>query len=106
MLGKRSDNKNMSDYNEKQIRKYIKFYGVVQGVGFRYRAEHAANLIGATGWVRNDPDGGVSMEIQGTEEQIDQVILMIEQGNYVEIRNMDVKRLKLVEDEYVFRTRR
>lgn len=46
------------------------------------------------------------MEIQGTEEQIDQVLLMIEQGNYVEIRNMDVKRLKLVEDEYVFRTRR
>ena len=106
MLGKRSDNKNMSDYNEKQIRKYIKFYGAVQGVGFRYRAEHAANLIGATGWVRNDPDGGVSMEIQETEEQIDQVILMIEQGNYVEIRNMDVKRLKLVEGEYVFRTRR
>lgn len=96
----------MSDYNEKQIRKYIKFYGVVQGVGFRYRAEHAANLIGATGWVRNDPDGGVSMEIQGTEEQIDQVLLTIEQGNYVEIRNMDVKRLKLVEGEYVFRTRR
>lgn len=95
----------MSDYNEKQIRKYIKFYGAVQGVGFRYRAEHAANLIGATGWVRNDPDG-VSMEIQGTEEQIDQVLLTIEQGNYVEIRNMDVKRLKLVEDEYVFRTRR
>ena len=106
MLGKRSDNKNMSDYNEKQIRKYIKFYGVVQGVGFRYRAEHAANLIGATGWVRNDLDGGVSMEIQGTEEQIDQVLLMIEQGTYVEIRNMDVKRLKLVEGEYVFRTRR
>lgn len=96
----------MSDYNEKQIRKYIKFYGVVQGVGFRYRAEHAANLIGATGWVRNDLDGGVSMEIQGTEEQIDHVLLTIEQGNYVEIRNMDVKRLKLVEDEYVFRTRR
>ena len=96
----------MSDYNEKQIRKDIKFYGAVQGVGFRYRAEHAANLIGATGWVRNDPDGGVSMEIQGTEEQIDQVLLMIEQGTYVEIRNMDVKRLKLVEGEYVFRTRR
>ena len=39
------------------IRKRIVFYGWVQGVGFRYRALHAADLIGATGWVRNEFDG-------------------------------------------------
>ena len=31
-----------------QIRKYIVFYGIVQGVGFRYRACHAADAVGAT----------------------------------------------------------
>ena len=95
----------MSEYTEKVIRKYIKFHGMVQGVGFRYRAEHAANLVRATGWVRNDPDGGVSMEIQGTEEQIDQVIQMIDQGNYVQIQRLDAKTITLVDDETSFRTR-
>ena len=56
----------MSDYDSKIIRKQIRVYGSVQGVGFRYRTEHAAESVGATGWVRNDPDGSVFMEIQGT----------------------------------------
>ena len=50
--------------NETVIRKKIVFYGWVQGVGFRYRAYHAANSFGATGWVKNNYDGSVSMEIQ------------------------------------------
>lgn len=45
--------------NEKIIRKKVFVYGAVQGVGFRYRAEHAANMLGVTGWVRNEPDGSV-----------------------------------------------
>ena len=36
--------------NEKIIRKKVFVYGAVQGVGFRYRAEHAANILGVTGW--------------------------------------------------------
>lgn len=42
----------MSDYDSKIIRKQIRVYGSVQGVGFRYRTEHAAESVGATGWVR------------------------------------------------------
>ena len=45
------------------IRRHIIFYGWVQGVGFRYRARHAASAYGCTGWVRNEWDGAVSMEI-------------------------------------------
>ena len=96
----------MGDYNTKIIRKYIKFRGFVRGVGFRYRAEHAANRVGATGWVRNDPDGAVSMEIQGTEEQIDNVIIMIERGSYINIESMNAKMIDVVNDERNFRTRR
>ena len=48
--------------NEKIIRKKVFVYGAVQGVGFRYRAEHAANMLGVTGWVRNEPDGSVLLE--------------------------------------------
>ena len=86
------------------IRKRIVFYGWVQGVGFRYRALHAADLIGATGWVRNEFDGSVTMEIQGTEEQIDSVILAIERGRYVRIENMDSITIPVDPDERGFRT--
>lgn len=46
-------------------RKHIIFHGCVQGVGFRWRARHAADLYGCTGWVHNEWDGTVRMEIQG-----------------------------------------
>ena len=85
------------------IRKHIVFKGWVQGVGFRYRAIVAANKHGVTGWVRNDPDGSVSMEIQGTEEQIDKVIISLEQGAYIQIDNLEVKTIPVEEGERGFR---
>ena len=83
-------------------RKHIIFYGSVQGVGFRYRARQAADMLSCTGWVRNEWDGSVSMEIQGEESDIDQVILSIERGHYVHIENMEVKELEPVEYERGF----
>ena len=87
------------------IRRSIIFYGWVQGVGFRWRARQAAELFGCTGWVENEEDGSVSMEIQGREEAIDRVILAIEKGNYVRIENMKVRTLPVVEHESGFRVR-
>ena len=80
------------------IRKHIVFYGSVQGVGFRWRAHHAASLYGCTGWVRNEWDGSVVMEIQGEESAVDRVILEIENGRYVWIENMDVKTVPVREE--------
>ena len=85
------------------IRKHIVFYGRVQGVGFRYRARNAAALLGATGWVRNEYDGTVSMEIQGTEEVIDKVIEMISKGTFVLIEDMRESRIPVIEGEREFR---
>ncbi len=90
--------------SEHILRKRIVFYGQVQGVGFRYRARHAADMCGCTGWVRNEYDGSVTMEIQGTEDQIDQVILAIERGTYVQIENLDVRSIPIVEEERGFHT--
>ena len=85
-------------------RKHIIFHGFVQGVGFRWRARQAADLYGCTGWVRNEWDGTVEMEIQGKEEQIDRVIQSINAGRYVLIERMDVQTIP-VEQESSFRTR-
>ena len=86
------------------IRRRIVLSGWVQGVGFRWRARQAAQLFGCTGWVKNEYDGSVTMEIQGSEEQIDQVILAIEHGTYIRIENMDCCSIPLVSEERDFRT--
>lgn len=85
------------------IRRHIVFNGWVQGVGFRYRAVHAASMYGVTGWVRNDPSGSVTMEIQGTEEQIDKVIIAIERGLYIKIDHIDVRSIPVIENDRAFR---
>ena len=89
----------------KIVRKYIRFYGWVQAVGFRWRALQAAEHYGATGWVRNEYDNSVSMEIQGTEQQIDDVIAAIERGSYIRIDRMEVKELQTEPDERGFRVK-
>ena len=86
------------------IRRHITFFGDVQGVGFRYRARQAAERCDCTGWVRNEWDGSVTMEIQGREEDIEQVILHVEKGRFVRIENMHVKSLPVVEGERYFVT--
>ena len=85
------------------VRRRIVFRGWVQGVGFRYRARHAASLYGCTGWVKNEWDGSVTMEIQGRPEQIEQVIRAIRAGHFVRIEDMESRELPPEEEERSFR---
>lgn len=80
------------------IRKRLQFYGWVQGVGFRYRAYHAARRYGVTGFVCNCYDGSVLMEVQGEESAIDEMILAIERGSYIRIENMSSKTLPVIRE--------
>lgn len=41
--------------------------GSVQGVGFRWTAKRIADRVGVDGWVRNNPDGSVSLALEGTD---------------------------------------
>ena len=86
------------------IRRRIVFYGWVQGVGFRYRARHGAARYGCTGWVRNEWDGSVTMEIQGEPDQIDGVLRTIGAGRYVRIEDMESRTVPVDETERGFRT--
>ena len=87
------------------IRRYYRFYGSVQAVGFRWHARTAAQHYGATGWVRNEYDDSVSMEIQATADVIDDVITAIERGAYIRIDRMDVRELPTDPGERDFRVR-
>ena len=83
-----------------KIRRRIRFKGYVQGVGFRWRANQAANAVGATGWVQNESDGSVLMEIQGSAEQIDMVIQTIRR--YIYVDDIEMKNIPVDEDERSF----
>ena len=84
------------------VRKRIKFYGRVQGVGFRYRAEKSASLYDIYGWIKNNDNGTVEMEAQGKEENIDKIIDLIKKGNFIEVNAMEEKKIPLRDDEYGF----
>ena len=87
------------------IRKHMKIFGSVQGVGFRYRASHSASMYGVAGWVRNDEDGSVEMEVQGTQEQINSMLDLIKKGHYIQIDNIIEKTLPLKDDDNGFSIR-
>ncbi len=56
------------------LRVQIRYQGRVQGVGFRATARSLAQGLPLTGWVRNDPDGGVTLEAQGEPTAIDELL--------------------------------
>ena len=66
---------------------------MVQGVGFRYTASHAANRYRLTGYVKNEYDGSVTCEVQGSDEDIDQFMTVISRGRFIEIDRIDKKNL-------------
>ena len=82
----------------------LNIYGLVQGVGFRWRAQQAANLYGCTGWVRNEWDGSVTMELQGEEEQINRVLVAVQAGSYVQVEELEQWDVLLVPAEAAFLT--
>ena len=80
------------------IRKHIVFYGRVQGVGFRYTAKYLARSLGLTGWVRNDWEGTVTMEVQGREALINKLLVGLNGGYFISIEWMDTKEIPLEEE--------
>jgi acylphosphatase len=54
--------------------------GRVQGVGFRYFTQDVARREGATGWVRNLPDGAVEAFVEGDLEAVTRVERAIRSG--------------------------
>lgn len=50
----------------------IRVYGQVQGVFFRQSSIDKAKQLGITGFARNEPDGTVYIEAEGSEEALEQ----------------------------------
>ena len=52
------------------MRQRIVFRGRVQGVGFRATSRSIVRQYPVSGFVRNEPDGSVYMEVQGRPEAL------------------------------------
>lgn len=95
----------MENDENRIIRKEIRFTGNVQGVGFRYRAQYAANGCGVRGWVKNEWDGSVLMEAQGTQRQINEMLKLINASPYINIDRLDYHEIPVEEYDSGFHIR-
>lgn len=86
----------------------LHFVGEVQGVGFRWTARRVANNLGLSGWVRNEFDGSVSMELQGLSRNLAQYFTMFDRSyaNYPLSYVIDEKEdIEPLPDDTVFEVR-
>jgi acylphosphatase len=84
------------------VRYHIRYEGRVQGVGFRYKANMIANHYSLTGYVKNEYDGSVTVEIQGTEQEIYMFMKNIAQDHWIVIDNLRKEKIPVEEDERSF----
>ncbi len=54
--------------------------GRVQGVGFRYYADHVAEQLNLAGTVRNTMDGGIEAIAEGDEAQLHEFLAALRHG--------------------------
>ena len=87
------------------VRRKYNFRGRVQAVGFRYRSYYAAMSLGLSGWVRNEYDDSVTMEVQGTEADIASLISTLQNDHYIRIYEIDVKNIPVDPHEVSFSIR-
>lgn len=84
----------------------MSYRGNVQGVGFRATARDVARRWPVTGWVRNEPDGTVSLEVQGEPQAVDGMLGALRRAMSVNIRQEQATPAQLVEGELEFRIER
>lgn len=75
------------------IRKEFHFEGNVQNIGFRFEVQSHAKPLGITGYAKNNDDGSVTAELQGTEKNINKVINDLHNIDRIQIDSMTEKDL-------------
>lgn len=82
------------------------FHGRVQGVGFRYFAQSTALRHSITGFVKNEYDGTVSMEAQGSEKDLHNFLDILSKGNmFIRVDNIVKENISVIENETKFKVK-
>ena len=59
---------------------HVRISGMVQGVGFRWWTARLAEELALAGWVRNEPDGGVSIFVHGAQTAVSEFVSRLSLG--------------------------
>jgi acylphosphatase len=72
-------------------RRRVVVHGFVQGVGFRFAVQRAAEARGVAGWVRNRPDGAVEAVFEGERNDVEALVDFCRRGpRGAEVDRVDV----------------
>ena len=77
------------------IRKEFHFEGNVQNIGFRFEVQSHAMPLGITGYAKNNDDGSVTAQLQGSLEDINRVILSLQNIDRIQIDSITSKEIPL-----------
>ena len=77
------------------IRKEFHFEGNVQNIGFRFKVQSHAKPLGITGYAKNNDDGSVTAQLQGSLEDINRVILSLQNIDRIQINSITEKEIPL-----------
>lgn len=77
------------------IRKEFNFEGNVQNIGFRFEIQSHSKPLGITGYAKNNDDGSVTAQLQGSLEDINRVISDLYNIDRIQIDSMTEKEIPL-----------
>ena len=77
------------------IRKEFHFEGNVQNIGFRFEIQSHAKPLGITGYAKNNDDGTVTAQLQGSKKYIDKVITDLQNIDRIQIDSITSKEIPL-----------
>lgn len=71
---------NMTQRGERLKAIFVKIFGHVQGVGFRYFTYRIAKKLKITGYVRNAEDGTVEIHAEGDDQTLERFLSEVSRG--------------------------
>ena len=97
---------NNADVDDGVETRKVFFTGRVQGVGFRATARAIARHHAVTGWVRNEDNGSVLLEVQGETAAVDAFAAELQRDMGRFIKNSAASVIATVANEPDFSIRR
>jgi acylphosphatase len=93
----------MTSEQKSQKRLSIVVSGRVQGVGYRFFTCEHARSFNFTGWVRNEHNGDVAMEVQGGAGDVYAFTQALEHGPLLShVDDIRIREIPLIQGEKAF----
>ncbi|MHA2170988.1 MAG: acylphosphatase [Candidatus Kariarchaeaceae archaeon] len=80
-----------------EVRKRVELHitGQVQGIFFRVNAKELASSLSIVGWVKNNPDGSVSILAEGPSDLVNDFIDWCKKGpSMAKVKSVDITEKK------------